>query len=323
MDFILNLPSSLAAAGFPFHWRRSVSRWRGSCGFAGNARPGSSARRSSIAGSCPPLSRTQGSKRTASVEPKVSQSMFRGSQTASRRFIWSKHRTKFLTNYLMQQASDGKGKDALFKEDTLREVAGAVSQQFQRQCCAADVQRRLTALREKWRRVERIKSHGSASWDYATRTICIREEDYQQYALDHSKYSGLLNRPIQDYDELSFIFGDEYDPSAAEIRLERDQNTHSDDSKIPEDSMEQKIANEDIRYLVLKIGELIDAVKSLKPRDFADDLWKAVTACSYNERMSIAAFEYFLKNEIEGKIFLVRSPDLRKEWLAKFFSSLL
>jgi len=88
---------------------------------------------------------------------------------------------------------------------------------------------------------------------------------------DHSKDSGLLNRPIQDYDELSFIFGDEYDPSAAEIQLERDQNTHSDDSKISEDPMEQKIANEDIRYLVLKIGELIDAVKSLKPRDFAED----------------------------------------------------
>ena len=87
----------------------------------------------------------------------------------------------------------------------------------------------------------------------------------------NAKDPELLNRPIQDYDELSFIFGDEYDPSAAEIQLERDQNTHSDDSKISEDPMEQKIANEDIRYLVLKIGELIDAVKSLKPRDFAED----------------------------------------------------
>jgi len=58
--------------------------------------------------------------------------------------------------------------DALFKEDTLREVAEAVSLQFERECCFADVQRRLTALREKWRRVERIKSLGSASWDHAT-----------------------------------------------------------------------------------------------------------------------------------------------------------
>lgn len=140
---------------------------------------------------------------------------------------------------------------------------------------------------------------------------------------DHTKDSGLLNRPIQDYDELSFIFSDEYDPSAAEIQLERGHNTHSSDSNISENPMEQRIANEDIRYLVLKIGELIDAVKSLKPRDIAKDLWKAVTACSYNESMSITAFEYFLKNEVKGKIFLVHTPDLHKEWLAKFFSILL
>jgi len=140
---------------------------------------------------------------------------------------------------------------------------------------------------------------------------------------DHPKDSGMLNRRIEDYDELSFIFSDEYDPSADGIQLKKVQNSHSDDSRISEDPGEQRIAGEDIRYLVLKIGELIDAIKSLKPRDFADDLWKAVTACGYNDRMSITAFEYFLKNEVEGKIFLVRSPDLRKEWLAKFFSSLL
>lgn len=87
--------------------------------------------------------------------------------------------------------------------------------------------------------------------------------------------------------------------------------------------MEQKIDNDDIHYLVLKIGELIDVVQSLKPRDFADGLWNAVTACGYNERVSITAFEYFLKNEVEGNIFLLRSTEQLKEWLAKFFSSLL
>lgn len=131
----------------------------------------------------------------------------------------------------------------------------------------------------------------------------------------------MLNRPIEGYDELSFIFSD--DQSTAEIRTNKDQCAHSADNLISEDSMEQKIDNDDTQYLVLKIGELIDAVKSLKPREFADDLWKAVTSCGYNQRMPITAFEYFLKNKIEGKIFLVRSPELRKERLAKFFSSLL
>nr|CAD1838915.1 unnamed protein product [Ananas comosus var. bracteatus] len=63
--------------------------------------------------------------------------------------------------------------------------------------------------------------------------------------------------------------------------------------------------------------------KDLKPRDFGEELWNAISACDYNERFSVVAFEYFLKNEIEGKVFLVRHPEMRKEWLAKFFSSLL
>ncbi|CAO1946849.1 unnamed protein product [Urochloa humidicola] len=325
MDSIRSLPFSPFAAGSPFHRRLIASPGgRGAPELAGNARPPFSAGRISTAASSPPLFRRQGSKRTGSVDPKVieneAECITSSSPASSRRFKWTKDRTNFLTVYLIQQASDAKGKDALFREDTLREAAKAVSQRFQRECSVADVERRLAALREKWQRIEKMKALGSVSWDHATRTISMREEDYRQYAMEDS---GMLNRPIEDYDELSFIFSDEYDPSADGIHLEKGQTAHSDNSKISEDPVEQKIASEDIRYLVLKIGELIDAINSLKPRDFADDLWKAVTACGYNDRMSITAFEYFLKNEVEGKIFLVRSPDLRKEWLAKFFSSLL
>ena len=74
-------------------------------------------------------------------------------------------------------------KDALFREDTLREASEVVSQRFQRECSVADVQRKLTALGERWQRIEKMKSLGSASWDHATRTISMREEDYQQYSM--------------------------------------------------------------------------------------------------------------------------------------------
>jgi len=129
----------------------------------------------------------QGSKRTGSVDSEViineAGCIISGQQTSSRRFTWSKGRTKFLTNYLAQQASDAKGKDALFREDTLREASEVVSQRFQRECSVADVQRKLTALGERWQRIEKMKSLGSASWDHATRTISMREEDYQQYSM--------------------------------------------------------------------------------------------------------------------------------------------
>ncbi|CAO1944130.1 unnamed protein product [Urochloa humidicola] len=267
MDSIRSLPFSPFAAGFPFHRRLIASRGRGTPGLAGNARPPFSAGRISTAASSPRHFRRQGSKRTGSVDPKVieneAECITSSSPASSRRFKWTKDRTKFLTIYLIQQASDAKGRDALFSEDTLREAAKAVSQRFQRECSVADVQRRLAALREKWQRIEKMKALGSMSWDHATRTISMREEGYQQYVMDRHKDSGMLNRPIEDYDELSLIFSDEYDPSADGIRLKMVQTAYSDNSKISEDPVEQKIASEDIRYLVLKIGELIDAIKSL------------------------------------------------------------
>jgi hypothetical protein len=51
---------------------------------------------------------------------------------------------------MAQEASNVKWKDAMFREHALLKVAEAVSQQFQQECSVADVQRRLTSLREEW-----------------------------------------------------------------------------------------------------------------------------------------------------------------------------
>ncbi|KAK3162690.1 hypothetical protein QOZ80_1BG0092530 [Eleusine coracana subsp. coracana] len=320
MDSICSLSSSTLAAVFPSRGRLADARGHGAPGVGCNARPVCSTRRSSIPAAYLPRFTTKYHKRPGPMEAKLiknkTEVTVSSNKNSSRKFRWTKERTNFLTRYMTQQASNAKLKGAMFSEDVLSKAADAVSQRFQRECGVADVQRRLTSLREKWRKIERMKSHGPASWNHATRTISMNGDDYQQYAMVHPMDSGLINRPIQGYCELAFMFGDEEYPG--NTQAENDQNTHS----VKEDSIGQKINNEDICYLVLKIGELIDTLKDLKPRDFADDLWKA-TACGYNERMAITAFEYFLKNEVEGKIFLVRSPELRKEWLAKFFSSFL
>jgi hypothetical protein len=106
----------------------------------------------------------------------------------------------------------------------------------------------------------------------------------------HPVDSGFMNRPIEGYDEIAFIFSGEI--YRGNTQAEKGQNIHSVDNQTSEDPMKPKINNEDIRYLGLKIGELIDTLKDLKPGDFADDSWKAVTACGYNERMTTIAFEY-------------------------------
>ncbi|KAK3166191.1 hypothetical protein QOZ80_1AG0042590 [Eleusine coracana subsp. coracana] len=280
MASIRSLSSSTLAAVFPSRVRLADARSDGAPGVGCNARPVCSIRRSSIPAAYLPRFTTKYHKRPGPVEAKLiknkTEVTVSGNKNSSRQFRWTKERTNFLTRYMTQQASDAKLKDAMFREDVLLKVADAVSQRFQRECGVADVQRRLTSLREKWRKIERMKSHGSASWNHATRTISMNEDDYQRYAMVHPMDSGFINRPIEGYNELAFMFSDEKYPG--NTQAENDQNTHS----VNEDPMGEKINNEDIRYLVLKIGELIDALKDLKPRDFAEDLWKAVTACGDN-----------------------------------------
>lgn len=154
----------------------------------------------------------------------------------------------------------------------------------------------------------------------------------------HPKDATLLNRPIKNYNELAILFTDDINTEEIGTKeetvgghCERQPPTSTPGSSSAPSSRGRSSrftrleeANVvDIKNLVVKIGELIDAIKDLKSRDFSEELWNAISACDYNERMSVVAFEYFLKNEIEGRVFLVRHPEMRREWLAKFFSSLL
>lgn len=190
----------------------------------------------------------------------------------------------------------------------------------------------------------------------------------------HPRDAWLLNNPIDDYDELAIIYGN--DQAIGKITEDGNQYIGSIDRETeeqhqknmqglvdieqvakasnnevrghceqepaistaaasPNPSLEscrratssrtkrQEAADVVIQSLVMKIAELIDAIKTLKPRNYSEEIWEAIKACDYNERLSVTALEYLLKNEIEGKIFLVRSSESRKEWLSKFFSSFL
>lgn len=157
----------------------------------------------------------------------------------------------------------------------------------------------------------------------------------------HPKDATLLNKPIKNYNELAILFSDDINTEEIGTKEETVRGNcerqvdnhrllrlshrplHQVGGRSSRFTRHEEANVVDIKNLVVKIGELIDAMKDLKPRDFGEELWNAVSACDYNERMSVVAFEYFLKNKIEGKVFLVRHPEMRKEWLAKFFSSLL
>lgn len=79
----------------------------------------------------------------------------------------------------------------------------------------------------------------------------------------------------------------------------------------------QKHSDSEFLLLVEKIGELADSMKDAKIMH-EKEIWSSIKSCNIPEHVGIAAYEYFLRNEIAGKLFLVRSPEMRVEWLTQF-----
>nr|CAD1838945.1 unnamed protein product [Ananas comosus var. bracteatus] len=259
-------------------------------------------------------------------------------EATSTKFRWSGNMSKFLIDFLVKQEIIGAGVEKPFDKSTLLAAAKAVSEKFRTSCDVAKVENRLKSFKTKWTKVEKLKHLNGASWDPITKIISLRGDHYRDYVKVHPKDATLLNRPIKNYNELAILFTDDINTEEIGTKeetvgghCERQPPTSTPGSSSTPSSRGRSSrftrleeANVvDIKNLVVKIGELIDAIKDLKSRDFSEELWNAISACDYNERMSVVAFEYFLKNEIEGRVFLVRRPEMRKEWLAKFFSSLL
>ncbi|XP_038990360.1 L10-interacting MYB domain-containing protein-like isoform X1 [Phoenix dactylifera] len=170
--------------------------------------------------------------------------------------------------------------------------------------------------------------------------ICADDQAIGKFIEDGNQYIGSIDREIEEQHQKNMQWPDDIEEVAkasnSQVRgLCQQEPAVSTPAASPNSSPEsrrratssrtkrQQAANVDIQSLVMKIGELIDVIKTLKPRNYSEDIWEAIKACGYNERLSVTALEYLLKNEIEGKIFLVRSPESRKEWLSKFFSSFL
>ncbi|XP_010908360.1 uncharacterized protein [Elaeis guineensis] len=297
-----------------------------------------------------------------------------GSQQTCKKFKWKSEMSKFLLRFLVDQVAVGMKVDMSFKRNALVAAAEAVSQKFKIKCDETDVEKRLKTLKTRWNKIQRLKCLSGASWDPVARMISLGTSAYQDHVRAHPRDACLLNNPIDNYDELAIICGD--DQANGKFTEDKNQYIGSIDREIkgqhqknmqglvdieqvaksssnqvrghcqqepaispaaasPNPSLDscrratssrtkrQEVADVDIQSLVMKIGELIDAIKTLKPRNYSEEIWEAIKACDYNERLSVTALEYLLKNEIEGKIFLVRSSESRKEWLSKFFSSFL
>ncbi|KAG1328232.1 hypothetical protein COCNU_01G021660 [Cocos nucifera] len=108
-----------------------------------------------------------------------------------------------------KQAAAGMKEGMSFKRNALVAAAKAVSQKFKIKCDETDVEKRLKTLKTRWNKIQRLKCLSGASWDPVARMISLGTSAYQDHVLAHPRDAWLLNNPIDNYDELAIICGDD------------------------------------------------------------------------------------------------------------------
>nr|CAD1838479.1 unnamed protein product [Ananas comosus var. bracteatus] len=225
----------------------------------------------------------------------------------------------------MHQASIGMKVDKSFKRPAFVAAARAMSSKFQVFCNWTKVENRLRTFKTKWFRIIQLKSLTGASWDPVSKTISLGEGSYQDFIRAHPKDICYLNCPIQHYDELAIICGDDQaigefasdDPNNINLD-EEDNNDDGDDFGLEDlyseesehispttpsqgrkrQNLNRPVTKSAIEFLLLveKIGELADSMKDAKIMH-EKEIWSSIKSCNIPEHVGIAAYEYFLRNE--------------------------
>nr|CAD1838646.1 unnamed protein product [Ananas comosus var. bracteatus] len=252
----------------------------------------------------------------------IQQNFEANEKQGTKNFKWTNEMSDFLIEFLVHQASIGMKVDKSFKRPAFVAAARAMSSKFQVSCNWTKVENRLRTFKTKWSRITQLKSLNGASWDPVSKTISLGEGSYQDFIRAHPKDICYLNCPIQHYDELVIICGDDQatgefasdDPNNINLD-EEDNNDDVTKSGIGTTSKAKKQKHSDSEFLLLveKIGELADSMKDAKIMH-EKEIWSSIKSCNIPEHVGIAAYEYFLRNKIAGKFFVVRSPEMRVEW---------
>ncbi|KAH7691710.1 Myb/SANT-like domain-containing protein [Dioscorea alata] len=88
-------------------------------------------------------------------------------------------------------------------------VARAVSARFNLTVSDTHVNNRLRHVRKIWLIIKKIKSLSGVSWDDVEKKIVMGEEEYQIYIQAHPGEEIYINKPIQDYDEMAIVCGND------------------------------------------------------------------------------------------------------------------
>ncbi|KAK3164553.1 hypothetical protein QOZ80_1AG0020970 [Eleusine coracana subsp. coracana] len=118
---------------------------------------------------------------------------------------WTNSMSSFVLRRFCQLIASGVRTDKGFKEVHLNQVAKDLQEFTGNEVTGTQVYNHLRKWRRRWIRVTKLRELSDALWDEDNFMISLEDEHYKVHVKAHPKDVDLLNKPIENYQQMQII----------------------------------------------------------------------------------------------------------------------
>ncbi|XP_039140531.1 uncharacterized protein LOC120277754 [Dioscorea cayenensis subsp. rotundata] len=122
---------------------------------------------------------------------------------------WTPTKSRYFIRFMASQVEQGLKVDKGFKPQAIHAVIRAMRDTFGVPVTEANVGNHLRTIRRRWARIKKLKEMSGMCWDNNLKMIVMGEAEYRDYVKVHAQDELYLNKPIEDYDLIEAICGND------------------------------------------------------------------------------------------------------------------
>ncbi|XP_039114527.1 uncharacterized protein LOC120249891 [Dioscorea cayenensis subsp. rotundata] len=108
------------------------------------------------------------------------------------------------------QVENGLKCDKTFKPQAIHAAIRALRENFGKDCTESNIHNHLRTLKRNWAIISRLREMSGVGWDEENKKIIMGEEECMTYLMRHPNEEPYINKPIEDYDLLEVVCGNDH-----------------------------------------------------------------------------------------------------------------
>ncbi|XP_039138769.1 uncharacterized protein LOC120276102 [Dioscorea cayenensis subsp. rotundata] len=271
---------------------------------------------------------------------------------------WKAEFDNFLIPVLVEQANKGLKCDKSLKRVAFAHAASTVNTKFNTDFTAENVENHYRTLKARYVEIKKARDLSGAGWDDETKMITLDPIVAFTYTEAHPAAKAFINKPIENYEGLWIICGEDSATGSYATSLYSDfgektigdENNENENSDSPVDQpnsdddgtgnsappiarspatsssmrSQRTKGSKDIPMmvdLVTVVGEMAAAIRN--PTHWSETLYSRVMEVEgFTEHVLEDVFDYLQERETEARKFMVKRLEMREAWVRKYLANL-